>query len=235
MSSSSFRILSAALLVAGGTAWACSLIQAPNSLQQLAPGEPLVLRRNDAGTDTEVPSKPVISALQVRLIEHGCNGSGASCPDLDTLTMTVTASDAYTSAQSLRYLAAFGDTAAAAENAAFSVLFEPDISQADKITAFLGFGGRREEADFSRTKLCFVLAAVDDAGNISARSDGQCVDTTDVNAPTTQRVAGHPCTMGVGCSTSALSTGAATLVLALLFFAHTKSLKSSLIGPSKVT
>jgi len=59
---------------------------------------------------------------------------------------------------------------------------------------------------------CFSVVMIDWAGNIGARSEVQCLDTTDPDDPTVEFVASSGC----GCNAPADPGGAAPLVLAIL-------------------
>lgn len=71
------------------------------------------------------------------------------------------------------------------------------------------------ERGFQRAQLCFTLASVDDAGNISQRSESVCVDTTDKSAQMTEVVSGQGC-VNLGCSTTLTSAGVAAVLPMLL-------------------
>ncbi len=194
------------------TSWACSLAQQPSDLQFLQHDAGVDLRQPGAGADDQPPSRPVLSNFKVTVIENGCNGSGISCPENDLLSMNVNSTDNVTATSNLRYVAAFADNESAATTAPFEILFGPDISDASRVTAYLGVG-QRSNAGFQRGQLCFALAAVDAAGNIGERSEAVCIDTTDRNASTTEVVQGHPCRDSNGCS----AIGTSGVGMAFLF------------------
>lgn len=209
----SVPLLSATLL-APAVAWPCSLIDLPTSLDVLAgPPTPLL---TDAGRDTTAPGKPVLSNLNVTLIDSPCDGRGAACPQLDVLRVNVAASDDQTPVERLRYVAWFGATTAeAAARAEPEVVFFSDRDAPTRISAWLGLAGSRSGQHFQRAQLCFALAAVDEAANVGPRSDVTCVDTTDRAAATTTVVQGAPCVLGCGgCGSAGSVAPLAVLALA---------------------
>lgn len=212
--------LLATLCVSGVTAMpasslACSMAQAPNELRPISSDAGLgaVSALVDAGVDSTPPARPQLSQLKVRLIKKGCDGSGATCPQLDTFSFRIVSSDDRSNAQDLRYIAAFADTRAAADTAPFTAAFRSDIGLPDQVTAHLGHGGRRHENSFDRATLCFAVAAVDQAGNTSERSESVCIDTVDQHAATTELINGAPCPEWLGCSAGGLAPGSFLVLL----------------------
>lgn len=209
-------------------AWPCSLAQRPAGLELLTAQQP-VPPVGDAGTDATPPSKPVLSNPTVTLFDAPCDGSGISCPQLDFLTVTVDASDDQVPAERLRYVAYFGDTAEAVMAAtAPEARFGPDPQSSGTVTAWLGLGGARNETGFQRARLCFALAAVDEAANVSPRSEVTCLDTTSRTAATTTLRQGNLCGVGCGCTSPA---GAAPLMLLALAVARRRRAGPSSQGP----
>ena len=92
------------------------------------------------------------------------------------------------------------------------MLFSADDADPRTITAFLGFGGGRSGNNFNRSNLCFTLAAVDEAGNVGARSSPRCVDT--VAASGADVVKGTPCS-APGCTSAPAGELFSVLLLAL--------------------
>ena len=182
-----------------GDAEACSLAQAPYNEQRLSEtGGTIPLLLNDGGMDTQPPGRPTLSDLQVRLVLNPCRGDGASCPDLDVLTLSVSASDERTPADRLRYLGYFGGSASEVDAAQPEILFSPDWGRSSTLSAHLGLNRERSGRGFSRENLCFALATVDEAANVSERSDVLCVDTTDERSSSAVVRQSSPCG-GPGC------------------------------------
>ncbi|MFZ5442604.1 MAG: hypothetical protein ACOZQL_21525 [Myxococcota bacterium] len=205
------RTLLLALLLAAPAAWACSLVGLPVEAQPLTDAgiPPLA----DAGVDAQAPGQVVVQGVEVTLFTGTpCDGSGASCPQLDMLRVTLAASDDRTPADGLRYVAAFGATEAEAAAAPAELLFTHDLTATNTVSAYLGLNRRRSGAGFQRQTLCFTLAAVDGAGNVGARSSARCLDTTTTEGATLQP--GVACSLP-GCSTSAWSPLALLAALAL--------------------
>ena len=202
------------------TAEACSLMMLPRGVEQLpGPGElPPHPDSESYGPDSQAPGPVTLSDPQVTLVHNGCNGSGASCPDMDLLDLTVSATDDLATSEQLRYIAAFGSTAAEATNAEAEIIFSPEPMDASRVRAHLGQDGQRSGHWFSAGALCFTLAAVDPAGNVGPRSAPLCLNTVDDDADYVTVVRGNGCT-GFGCtSTTAtaapLALGAAVTLLA---------------------
>ena len=78
-------------------------------------------------------------------------------------------------AERSRVVAAFGEKSELASTAPFALLFEPPES--GEVSIYLGSDKARSGSGFSREKLCFALAAVDDAGNVGPRSSPWCLNT----------------------------------------------------------
>ena len=92
--------------------------------------------------DTVPPGRPVLSAVQVTLVRSPCDGRGMACPEMDSFTMTVTASDDRTPAERLRYVAFFGATAAEASSApAPELLFEHEPMKISPVSSGRSAGG----------------------------------------------------------------------------------------------
>ncbi len=209
----SLRAVAVALmLLTPAVAWPCSLAERPSDLEFLQGRA--IAPVGDAGADATPPGKAGLSNPRVTLVRDACDGSGAACPQLDALEVTVAASDDQTPAARLRYVAYFSATAQ--EVAAAStpeLLFGPNRDSATTVSAWLGLGSARGEQGFGRKTLCFALAAVDEAANVGERSDALCLDTTDTTAATTTLVQGTPC--GGGCAGCAGSGSGAAVVLGL--------------------
>jgi hypothetical protein len=137
---------------------ACSLVDRPRDAHPLNSGDSIA-ETGDAGSDTTAPSRAVLSDELVHLVRNGCNGSGAACPQLDWLQVTVSASDDRTPEAELRYVAYFGPSADAVRAQANpEIVFHPEsLSGTLAITAWLGFNGQRDEKRFSATNLCFAV------------------------------------------------------------------------------
>lgn len=215
MRSACLAVLTAVMLVPS-VARPCSLVQRPNGVQPIGGGVPIPVRLDDGGSDLSPPAKPALSNLKVTLVKNPCDGSGAACPQLDSLEFTVASGDTQTPTERLRYVAAFGATAAEAATAEASLLFEADFSAPTAASAWLGLDGVRSGTGFDRASYCFTLSAVDDAANVSPRSDALCVDTTSTTAATTTVTQGNACGgLGCGCTTSNELSAAWVLLLAL--------------------
>ena len=144
-------------------AWACR----PANLQ--LPGEvaldaetPIPVR-DDGGTDTTPPGVVGISSVALDL------GAPGPCGQLESLSFLVEG------AERSRVVAAFGEKSELASTAPFALLFEPPES--GEVSIYLGSDKARSGSGFSREKLCFALAAVDDAGNVGPRSSPWCLNT----------------------------------------------------------
>jgi len=211
------KILALSICLVPAAVLACSLADRPPNAQPLSEldgGVPA--SQADAGGDVQRPSKPVLSEPNTRLIRGGCDGSGASCPELDLFTVKVAATDERTAAAQLRFVASFGSSAVDASAAPQTLLFDADFSDPGQIRAWLGQGKSRSETGFSRSMLCFTVAAVDEAGNVSDRSDALCADTVSETAATTTVVQGSPCgLLGCGCSSGAGSLALLALAAGL--------------------
>jgi len=177
-------------------AWPCSLVAQPANEEQLSSVQ-FIPALVDGGSDTAPPVKPVVSGLVVTLFRNPCDGRGSACPQLDTLKMTVSTGDDHTPVERLRYVAYFGATSADVVSAVNpQVIFSPDFTSPNTITAYLGVNRLRSGDGFRKATLCFALAAVDEAANVSERSDATCVNTIDEG--TAVMVDGAPCVLGCG-------------------------------------
>ncbi len=185
------RLLFLSVLLTATAALPCSMLDLPHNASSLP--------ENDIageGDDTTAPSVVRIDDVELRLVRSPHDGSGFACPEPDRLVVTITASDEHTPIASLRYVAAFGDTAQAAASAAPSLLFQPDEG-GHTFSAWLGVDRQRSGEQFRRAQLCFTVAAVDAAANVGERSTPHCLDTTDERNATIEQ--------GSGCSTSPAS------------------------------
>ncbi len=186
--------------------WSCSRAIAPVGLQtaQVVGSR---LEGADAGTDAVAPSAPRVEKMLVRLIKDGCNGAGISCVEPDALVVNLDAStgtDDVTADKDMRFLISFGETAEQAQSNAYTHLFQPDNNQSHTFTADLTFGGIRSGKEFDQKYFCFALAAVDNGGNVSARSSSQCIDTTDGTGGSLEVIQGNSC-LGKGCAVAPAS------------------------------
>jgi MYXO-CTERM domain-containing protein len=225
-----------AVMLVPSVARPCSLRQLPVGAEPFSTGSTVPNRLLDGGTDATPPAKPTAANLKVTLVKNPCNGSGASCPQFDVLEFTVASGDLETPVDRLRYLAAFGATAAEAATAEPSLLFAADPSTPTAVSAWLGLDGLRSGSGFDRASYCFTLAAVDDGANVSPRSDAVCVDTTSTTAPTTTVTQGTPCgALGCGCSTSSERSGALLALLALAWLGAARVRAPARAGTSSRT
>lgn len=134
--------------------------------------------------DDVPPGRPEVSGLMVELYAQA-GGGPVDCPNIESMTFDVEASDDRTPAQNLRlaaYIADDEDALAAATEPA--VVWQPWHMDAPppEIYVGLGIGGEHERDGhhFRRAgRYCFSISAIDMAGNISERSEPQCIDTTD--------------------------------------------------------
>jgi hypothetical protein len=206
-------------LLAPSAADACSIARAPFGMERLSSedGGLPQLAQADAGADSQAPAQVTVSAATVTLVANACDGSGASCPELDSLEFSVHGSDDVTAAAQLRFLAAFGGTATEAETADPEFLFGADPSDPTRVRAHLGVSEQRSGLGFGRDPLCFTLAAVDEAGNVGPRSTPTCLDTTDKSAAHVTTVTGNGCLGGFGCTSTRAITPMALGILLIGF------------------
>jgi hypothetical protein len=195
------------------TAWACTLASTPNEGEQLSAGS--VIPKLSSTEDTTAPSTPQVNFKELILVQNPCDGAGSSCPQLDYVRFSITASDDTSKVDALRYVGFFGQTEAEVSAAsAPEILFRADYSDPTQMTASLGFGGARTPTalalrQFSKNIVCFSLAAVDEAANVSPRSAPQCINTVD--ASIAKVIRGTAC--GRGCDSSGGVLFAVTICL----------------------
>lgn len=207
------RTLLIGVVMAPALALACSLRERPNEQQRLTSLDEVVALPG-AAADAVAPGQVQVSLTRLTLVDDGCDGSGASCPELDWLKLHVTATDDVTPAEKLRFVGRFAARAGDVAGAPAELLFKADSDDAESVSAWLGGSGQRSGRDFDRPHVCFTLAAIDEAGNVGAPSDVLCIDTLDRAASTTQVVEGKGCG-GLGCA--AVGAGPVALLgLALL-------------------
>ncbi|MDP3278684.1 MAG: hypothetical protein Q8Q09_26070 [Deltaproteobacteria bacterium] len=157
--------------------------------------------------DRAAPSEVVIDRVRTIRVRNPNTGAGFSCSQPDTLEVYFTTRDDRTLAASIGMLAFVGGTVeeVSALRAA-SIVFAPELaapagagvpSSTHVLRAWLGVNGARQGiTPFDRTApMCFSLASMDLAGNISARSVPRCVDTVSPSDPTVEFVQGSS-----GCS-----------------------------------
>lgn len=165
-------------MVIASAAWACrpGHTQLPGEVA-LDASTPIPVR-DDSGADTTPPGTVIISAVALDL------GAPGPCGQLESLSFVVEGDER------ARVVAAFGEKSELASTAPFEVLFEPPAS--GEVQIYLGSDKARSGTGFSREKLCFALAAVDDAGNVGPRSAPWCLNT----------VSGEGAASKTGCSVS---------------------------------
>lgn len=203
------RTLLIGAVMAPALALACLLSEGPNEQLRLTSLDE-VAALPGAVADAVAPGQVQVSLTRLKLVDGGCDGSGISCPALDSLKLHVTASDDVTPVEKLRYVGRFAAQAGDVASAPAGLLFRADADDASSVSAWLGWGGHRSGVDFDKPHVCFSLEAVDEAGNVGPPSDVLCVDTLDRSASTTEVVEGHSCrTPDGGCS----AAGAGPLVL----------------------
>ncbi|MBS1124584.1 MAG: hypothetical protein H6Q90_6812 [Deltaproteobacteria bacterium] len=172
-----------------------------------------------SGPDLTPPSRAVVTSLRTLLVRDPEGAGGFSCPDVDSLEIVVDGTDDTTPAESLAIGAYLGATPAeVAARTEIDVTFGYDAGPPSaplQSTIYLGEAvGRMRDGEPFRAAgpFCFSVVMIDWAGNIGARSEVQCLDTTDPDDPTVEFVASSGC----GCNAPADPGGAAPLVLAIL-------------------
>jgi MYXO-CTERM domain-containing protein len=156
------------------------------------------------GADMTPPPAPTVSARTL-LVQDPVGAGGLSCPDTDSLELTIVGDDDTTPRAHLG-LAAFiaADETQLAAKTTHDLVFGYDLGPSDVptiATIVLGesVGRMRDGEPFrSPDRFCFALALVDWAGNVGPRSTPTCLDTTDENDPTVEWVESSGC----GCRTS---------------------------------
>ncbi len=176
----------------------------------------------DAGDDPTPPGKASVKEVSVRLVENGARGEGGSCPDLDLMRFVVDGADDVTPQAEL-FLAGFiaADLAALSAKTAPELFFQhdPGGETPGLVTIVLGasYNRGRDDGPFrSSQPYCFAISLRDRGGNLGARSEPVCLDTSDPRGPFAEVV---PSTQGC----SAASGGGLLplgLGLALLSFAR---------------
>lgn len=156
------RVFAVIAALSASAAWACrpGNLELPGQVSVSASAPIPVL--DASGTDTTAPGAVLISNVTLDL------GSGA-CAKLESLGFTVEGEER------ARVVVAFGDSLQTASTSGYELLFVPPAD--GTVSIYLGDDKARSGSGFSRKTLCFALAAVDDAGNVGARSSPWCLDT----------------------------------------------------------
>jgi hypothetical protein len=158
--------------------------------------------------DRAAPSEVVLDRVRTIRVRNPSSGAGFGCPELDTLEVHFTTRDDRTPAASLGMLAFVGGTVEEVSTMRVaSLVFSPALarpgtpgvsaSATHVFRAWLGNNGaRRGITPFDlASPMCFSLASMDLAGNVSARSVPRCVDTVNPSDPTVEFVQGSGCSV----------------------------------------
>lgn len=181
--------------------------------------------------DTAAPDAPVIDSVVVRYVTNGHDGGAAGCPDLDVMNLQLALEDDRTASNELVLIAYVGDDEAAANSADAGYVWMPtewnDPDPGDGLAfaqVLLGVAKNHERSGEhlrAAGPMCFTLAAMDRAGNVSERSEAVCLDTTDPRDPLVERTrADHG---PFGCATGSGSAATPLLILLVGFGLTTTS------------
>lgn len=195
-------------------ALACSVSLGPYGVIAQAP-DPVPLDPVEVSTDTTAPSGVTVSEVHLTWVDHG-EVPAKACPDVDSLSFVVEGRDDVSALDVLR-VAAFiaADEAAVQAKADADVLFKFNPVSGRNVGVVLGLAKEHERtgAGFSRVEpYCFAIALLDEAGNLSEKSNVSCVNTMDPDAPYATRI---DAAKGCGCEGAS-----GTSVIALLAVAR---------------
>lgn len=157
--------------------------------------------------DETPPTRPRVDSIQVTLYDDPYRGAGTFCPELDYIELDISSSDDTTPLERLRVL-----IYAAPDRASVEALDSPDAAVEGevmgdapdrlRVDSWLGLDAKRDPyySPLSRgADVCFSVATMDWAGNVSERSEIQCVNTRDRGDERTRVIEGAGC----GCSSAA--------------------------------
>jgi len=192
-------LLGVLFVLGSGISDACTLKLGPRSGTYARPPA------GAATSDTMAPTPAYLSEVVTLLVSDPEESDGVDCADVDELTFRVDGSDDTTPPEDL-YLAAFIAPSQADvflnPTPTTYLKYDPGAAASRTVTIALGEAKHRarDNAPFrSQTEFCFAIALVDAAGNMGARSEAQCLNTTYPYDRTVRFVEKHP----GGCSSSA--------------------------------
>ncbi|MFL5319520.1 MAG: hypothetical protein ACJ790_07670 [Myxococcaceae bacterium] len=191
----------ASLLISASASAACDIKYGPYGILAQAPGK-VTLPPQIQGDDTSAPSDPIVRDLKLVWIDNGLKQGAGGCPDVDALQFYVDSYDTQTAPENLKLAAYIApDEQGAIDKTDPDILFRfsPSLAYEHEVGVVLGnaVGHERDGAPFrSPDPYCFTIAVIDEAGNVSERSNAMCVNTMDPTAPYAVRIDGSK---GCGC------------------------------------
>ena len=200
-------------------------------LEELDPGDGIAACYRDScgdelaivtdSVDESPPERPEIKQVLVTLYDNPALGKGTFCPELDYIEVDISSSDDTTPLELMRVLIYAAPTEEAVEElrspeaGVSGELLEDDPSVL-RVESWLGLDSKRDSyySPFSRGEdVCFSVAMMDWAGNVSERSEVECINTRDPEASYARVVEGGGCGCNSGDGRPSLPAG---LVLAAL-------------------